>query len=155
MPSGTSVTFGRAGRVECLFCQILEGTVPGSLAYRDSRCAVIADLFPANEGHMLIVPTIHVARFPDLPSEVAGHLLAVGRDVAGALRSSSVRSDGFTIALSDGEVAGQEIFHTHLHVIPRFEDDGYPRAFFPRDPEPREREALDRMVEELRARLGA
>jgi len=139
---------------DCLFCQILDGSLEASLAYRDDRCAVIADLFAANEGHLLVVPIEHVARFADVPPEIAGHMMSVARDVVVALQASPIRCDGFNIALSDGTCAGQEIFHSHLHVIPRFKGDGIARAFFARDPEPWPREVLERVVEEVGSRMG-
>ena len=101
---------------ECLFCQILEERLEASLAYRDERCAVIADLFAANEGHLLVVPIEHVARFADVSPETAGHMMSVAQDVVVALHASPVRCDGFNIALSDGACAGQEVFHSHLQI---------------------------------------
>jgi histidine triad (HIT) family protein len=139
---------------ECLFCEILDGAAEGSFAYRDDVCAVLADIFPANDGHLLVVPIEHAAHLDVLSPRAAGHLMKVAREVVAALRASTLRCEGFNIALADGAVAGQDVFHTHLHVIPRFEGDGFPRRFFPRDRAPRPREELDRVTKELREHLA-
>ena len=121
--------------------------------YRDEMCAVLADLFPANEGHLLVVPSAHVAHVDDLSPDVAGHMMRMASAVVAAIRRSGIRSEGFNVILNDGAVAGQEVFHTHLHIIPRYAGDGHRRAFFPRDPEPWTREELDRVTEEVRRGL--
>lgn len=137
---------------DCIFCRILDGREDGSFAYRDSHCAVFADIYPANDGHLLVVPTEHVPHFDGLPPGTAGHLMEVARDMVAALRSSTVRCEGFNIILNDGAVAGQDVFHTHLHIIPRFEGDGFRPRFFPRNAAPHPREGLDRTMEAIRQR---
>ena len=135
---------------ECIFCEILVGSAEASFVYRDEFCAVLTDIFPANDGHLLVVPIEHCAHLDDLSVLAAGHLMSVAREVVAALRSSTIRCEGFNIILNDGVVAGQDVFHSHLHVIPRFDGDGFPRRFFPRDPAPRAREELDGIAEEVR-----
>ena len=70
---------------DCVFCDILDGKADGSFAYRDSLCAVLADIRPANEGHLLVVPIEHSAQLDGLSAQVAGHLMGVAREVVAAL----------------------------------------------------------------------
>jgi len=71
-----------------------------------------------------VVPNQHFARLADLPPDVGARLFTVGARISKAIADSSLRSDGFNLFLSDGECAGQEVPHVHLHVLPRFEQDG-------------------------------
>jgi histidine triad (HIT) family protein len=109
---------------DCIFCRILTGGLPASVVYRDDHAAAFLDIRPVNEGHLLVVPTRHADYLADLDPAVGGHLFAVAQRAAGALRASGVRCEGVNLHLADGEAAGQEVFHVHLHVIPRFRGDG-------------------------------
>ena len=83
------------------------------------------DIQPVVRGHMLVVPRAHAAYLADLDPEDGARLFKVGQLAAAALRNSGLRCEGVNFFLADGEVAGQEVFHVHLHVIPRFEGDGF------------------------------
>jgi histidine triad (HIT) family protein len=82
------------------------------------------DVLPVNPGHTLVIPRVHASRLADLPEATAGPLMAVGHRIALALQRTDMRTDGVNLFLADGEVAGQEVFHVHLHVIPRRAGDG-------------------------------
>jgi histidine triad (HIT) family protein len=116
---------------ECLFCRILAGELPASFVYRDERCAAFMDIQPVNLGHLLIVPVTHGASLADIDAESAAHLMRVGHGTAAALRRSELRCEGVNLFLADGEAAMQEIFHVHLHVFPRFRQDGFGLKFSP------------------------
>jgi histidine triad (HIT) family protein len=83
------------------------------------------DIRPANPGHVLVVPLEHADSILDISDEaVMARMFSVGRRVAAALADSGVRLEGFNLFLANGTVAGQTVFHTHLHVLPRFAGDG-------------------------------
>ena len=116
---------------ECTFCRILAGELPASFVYRDERCAVFMDIRPVNPGHLLVVPLRHAAYLADIDAEAAAELMRVGHAAAAALRASGVRCEGVNLFLADGAAAMQEVFHVHLHVIPRFRGDGFGLKFSP------------------------
>ena len=109
---------------DCIFCRIAARQAQGHYVYQDERCTAFLDVSPFNPGHTLVVPNQHFARLADLPPDVGAHLFKVGSRISRAIADSSLRSDGFNLFLSDGECAGQEVPHIHLHVLPRFEQDG-------------------------------
>jgi diadenosine tetraphosphate (Ap4A) HIT family hydrolase len=82
------------------------------------------DIAPMNDGHVLVVPLTHAESLGELDEATSGHMLAVGRHVSRAIRSSGVRCEGVFFFIADGTVAGQEVPHVHLHVVPRFRGDG-------------------------------
>lgn len=110
---------------DCIFCAILAGDLPASFVYREEVCSALMDVRPVNPGHVLVVPNRHAAYLEDLREEEGARVFEVGRRVTGALRKSGVRCEGVNLWLADGEAAGQEVFHAHLHVVPRYEGDGF------------------------------
>jgi histidine triad (HIT) family protein len=126
--------------------------LPGSFVYRDERVAAFLDIQPVNPGHLLVVPIRHAPHLADLDGETAAHMMRVAHRLAVTLRASSVRCEGVNLFLADGEAAGQEVFHSHVHVFPRFRDDGFGLRFAPEYHTQRpERAELDRLGTELRA----
>lgn len=113
----------------CVFCDILAGTEPSSMVYRDEQSAAFMDIHPVNRGHVLVIPTTHAAGLSELNPDDGAHLFRVAQRVAGALRQSGLRCEGVNLFLADGEAAGQEVFHVHLHVVPRFKGDGFGLTF--------------------------
>jgi histidine triad (HIT) family protein len=109
---------------DCIFCQIAARQAQGHYVYQDDRCTAFLDVNPFNPGHTLVVPNKHFAGLADLPPDVGAHLFRIAIRLSQAIADSNVRSEGFNIFLSDGECAGQEVPHIHLHVLPRFENDG-------------------------------
>lgn len=117
--------------IDCLFCRILAGELPGTFVYRDERVAAFMDIRPVNPGHVLVVPIRHGAHLADIDDETAAHLMRVGHRLAAAIRKSGVRCEGINLFLADGAAAMQEVFHVHLHLIPRFDGDGFGLRFAP------------------------
>jgi histidine triad (HIT) family protein len=115
----------------CIFCEIVDGTAQASVVYRDDRSVAFMDTRPVTAGHLLVVPLAHAASLADLDPMVGGHLFAVARRLAAAIRRSGLKADGINFFLADGEAAGQEVFHVHLHVFPRFDGDGFGLHFSP------------------------
>ena len=109
----------------CVFCAIVKGEAPASVVYRDDMVLAFMDIRPANPGHVLVVPLEHADGVLDISDEaVLARMFSVGRQVAAALTDSGVRLEGFNLFLANGTVAGQTVFHAHLHVLPRFTGDG-------------------------------
>jgi len=137
----------------CTFCQILAGELPGIFVHRGQTCAAFMDIQPINPGHVLIVPTHHVAHLGKLDASSVGELMQVGQHIAAALRGSELRCEGVNLFLADGEAAGQEVPHVHLHVFPRFTGDGFGLRFGPSYAQLPPREALDAAAAQIRAAL--
>lgn len=109
----------------CVFCDIVAGRVPASVVYRDERVCAFMDIRPVNPGHLLVIPLAHAAGLTTLESGTGAQMFRVGQRLAEAIRRSGVRCEGINVLLADGEAAGQEVFHVHLHVIPRYLGDGF------------------------------
>ncbi len=114
----------------CVFCQIVSGEAEASFIYRDDLVAAFMDIQPLVEGHLLIIPNDHCVSLEELDDSVGGHMFVTARMLAKAIRRSNLRSEGVNLFLADGAAAGQTIFHSHLHVIPRFRGDGF-KIHFP------------------------
>jgi histidine triad (HIT) family protein len=109
----------------CVFCEIVEGRAEASFVYRDDRVVAFMDLGPVTPGHLLVIPLAHVAYLADLPEDLGAHLFVVATRLAAALRRSGRPCEGINLFLADGEAAFQEVFHAHLHVLPRTPGDGF------------------------------
>ena len=134
---------------DCAFCDILAGEAEASIVHEDERTVVFLDIRPVTPGHLLVIPRRHAPQLADLDTEDGAQLFRVGQRAAAALRASSLRCEGVNFFLADGEVAGQEVFHVHLHVFPRFADDGFGLRF-PPDYRVRERAELERAAAAVR-----
>jgi diadenosine tetraphosphate (Ap4A) HIT family hydrolase len=110
---------------ECVFCAVSAGDAERSLVYEDEASVAVMDISPVNPGHVLVIPKRHAAGLEDLTAEAGSHLFTVAMRVSAALRRSAVRSEGINVFLADGEAAGQDVFHVHLHVLPRFAGDPF------------------------------
>ena len=108
-----------------IFSKILSGEVEGSFVYRDDLVSAFLDIQPINPGHTLIVPNKEIASLNELDETTAGRMFNVGREIGEAIRNSGLKCEGINLLLSDGEAAGQEVPHVHLHVVPRFSGDGF------------------------------
>ncbi|HEU5430062.1 MAG TPA: HIT family protein [Thermomicrobiales bacterium] len=113
------------GHNECVFCAIVAGEAPASIVREDEATLAFLDINPVTPGHLLVVPKRHASFLADLEPADGGRLFVVGMRLAAALRSSGLRCEGVNLFLADGKAAGQEVFHVHLHVIPRFAGDGF------------------------------
>jgi diadenosine tetraphosphate (Ap4A) HIT family hydrolase len=111
--------------VSCIFCAIVAGQEPASLVHDDDVCLAFMDLYPVAPGHLLVVPKEHAPGLAELDADAGRHMFVVAQRLAAALRRSGLRCEGVNLFLADGEAAGQEVFHVHLHVVPRFQGDGF------------------------------
>jgi histidine triad (HIT) family protein len=110
---------------DCIFCKILSGELESHTLYRDEKCAAFLDIQPVNPGHTLIIPIEHHAYVSDIPDDIVSHMFVVGKKVTQSLYKSNLKCEGVNFFLADGEAAMQEVFHSHLHVFPRFKGDGF------------------------------
>jgi histidine triad (HIT) family protein len=109
----------------CIFCAVSAGQAERSLVYEDETSVAVMDISPVNPGHVLVIPKEHVVGLQDLTEDTASHLLSIAMRVARGLRRSAIRSEGINLFVADGEAAGQEVFHFHMHVLPRFTGDPF------------------------------
>ncbi|MBA3412142.1 MAG: HIT family protein [Actinobacteria bacterium] len=116
---------------DCLLCRLASGKAEVSIVHEDERTVTLMDIQPLAPGHMLVVPRAHAAYLANLDPEDGAQLFRVAQLAAAALRGSTLRCEGVNFFLADGEAAGQEIFHVHLHVFPRFAGDGFGLRFPP------------------------
>lgn len=137
----------------CVFCDIIRGEAPASVVYADEQIVAFMDIQPVNPGHLLVVPRNHAACLADLDEGAGGHMFQVAMMLADAVRRSGVRCEGVNLFLADGRAAGQEIFHVHLHVIPRFERDGFGIRFGPEYLRRPGRTSLDEVAAGIRREL--
>ena len=106
----------------CIFCKIANGEIPSATLYEDEDFRVILDLGPASKGHALILPKEHAANIFELPDDLAAKAIVLAKKIATTLKEG-LHADGVNIVQNNGEVAGQTVFHFHLHMIPRYKDD--------------------------------
>lgn len=135
----------------CVFCAIVAGAAPASFVHEGDDVVAFLDLRPATQGHLLVVPRAHVPRLAHLDEELGASLWRTGQRLGSALYRSGVRCEGLTVFLADGIAAGQEVFHVHLHVIPRFPRDRMRLAGRKRAAE---RAELDAVASRIRAAGG-
>ena len=110
---------------DCVFCRIVDGTLPSSRLVESDRALAFLDIDPVTPGHALVIPKEHLPDLADLSDDLAGELLAIARRIATALRRSDLRCEGVNLFYADGEAAFQEVFHAHFHVFPRWSGDGF------------------------------
>ena len=144
--SGPEPLDGSRSPAGCAFCGIAAGRRPGHVLVREETVLAILSL----EGHPLIMPVEHMPGLDDLDDRTGAALMRVASRVARALRAET-GCEGINLVLSDGAAAGQDVFHLHLHVKPRWIDDGVVLAWDTATIAPGERE---RLAVALAARLG-
>ena len=107
---------------DCVFCKIVSGEISSEILFENEHVVSILDINPIHFGHALILPRAHYRDFLDLEPGCYASLLGAARVVSAAL-VKSLKLEGFNIFSNNGLVAGQSIFHFHLHVTPRYRDD--------------------------------
>ena len=107
----------------CIFCKLANKDIPTNIIYEDEKFTVIMDADPATKGHALILPKNHAANIYELPDEDAADIFVLAKKLATKM-TEVLHCDGFNIVQNNGKVAGQTVFHFHMHLIPRYLDDG-------------------------------
>ncbi|OLS27063.1 MAG: HIT-like protein [Candidatus Heimdallarchaeota archaeon LC_3] len=110
---------------QCIFCQIIDQNADAAILYEDDEVIAFLDIQPVNRGHTLIVPKIHVERIEELDEKVYLSLFLVGRNILKKIKKRLSNVTAFNLLLANGADAGQDVFHAHLHIIPRIPKDGF------------------------------
>ncbi len=109
---------------QCIFCEIVHGAGEASICYEDADAIAFMDIQPVNAGHVLVVPREHYDRMEDVPEALALHLFEVALRLAPVVKRVS-RATALNVVVSSGSEAGQDVFHHHVHLIPRASGDGF------------------------------
>ena len=118
---------------QCIFCKLANGDIPTNTIYEDADFRIILDASPATRGHALILPKEHYVNLFELPEELAGKAIILAKKMA-AVMKERFDCDGVNIVQNNGEAAGQTVFHFHMHIIPRYADDGQIIGWKPTSP---------------------
>lgn len=110
---------------DCLFCNVISGKIPSYKVYEDENTYAFLDIHPINRGHTLVVPKKHYDNMYSTPLEVFEQVMRTAHFLAPKLKQA-VGAGGINIGINNEKPAGQIVFHLHVHIIPRFEDDGHP-----------------------------
>ena len=119
----------------CIFCKLASGEIPANTIYEDEQFRVILDAAPASRGHALILPKEHYANLYEIDEEVAGNAMKLAKRLVTKM-TDALKCDGFNLVQNNGEVAGQTVFHFHMHIIPRYKDDGQVIGWNPQESDP-------------------
>jgi histidine triad (HIT) family protein len=138
---------------DCAICKLVSGELEVSMVYQDDCCSAFLDHQPVNPGHTLVVPNRHASNLAELDEGEGSRMFRVAQRLAAVLRKSGVRCEGVNLQLADGEAAGQEVFHTHLHVIPRYVGDGFGLKFGPHYGNRPKRQELNEIADMIRNAL--
>jgi len=106
----------------CIFCKIIDGSIPSTVVYEDDDFKAIMDIAPAAKGHVLILPKKHCADLLSIDPDVAAKALGVASKIANA-QKKALGCDGINLLQNSGEAAWQSVFHLHIHLIPRYNND--------------------------------
>lgn len=131
----------------CIFCRIIAGEIPSHTLYEDEQFKVILDVSPATKGHALILPKQHYANLYELPEDMAADVIKLGKKMMTTM-TDKLKCDGFNIIQNNGEVAGQTVFHFHMHLVPRYKDDGEILKYIAGEPTQEELEQIKRTITE-------
>jgi histidine triad (HIT) family protein len=131
----------------CIFCKVVAGEIPGEEIDSDDRTVTVMDINPATRGHAVVIPRIHAANLFELDDDDLLAAMRATRRVAERMRAT-LHPAGFNILHNIGRAAWQSIFHFHVHVIPRYEDDPLQLPWLPEPADPAE---LARVAEEIRS----
>jgi histidine triad (HIT) family protein len=116
----------------CVFCEIIAGTrQQEGVVYRDDTVIAFLSIGPRNPGHVLVVPVARAENFLEVPTDTMHAMTDAAKRIAGAIKRTDLKMDGFVLQMNTGKAAGQSVFHAHLHIIPRYE--GEPPAKTPED----------------------
>lgn len=107
----------------CIFCKIVSGEIPSLEIFQDEVVKVFLSIDPASKGHLLVIPKEHFVNVFDCPDDILSHIIKISKKMA-LLVKEKLKADAINIANNSGKEAGQEVFHLHFHIVPRYKDDG-------------------------------
>jgi histidine triad (HIT) family protein len=108
--------------MKCIFCEIINGKSPAEILFENGNVLAFLDINPMNYGHTLVIPKQHYSDFEHVPEEILSDVISAVQKVSVAIKDGLV-ADGYNIVVNNGEAAGQSVFHSHFHIIPRFHSD--------------------------------
>ena len=129
----------------CIFCKIANGEIPSRTLEENDKFRVVLDVGPATKGHALILPKDHYANLYELPEETAADVMKLAKKMAIRMKEK-LHCDGFNLVQNNEPAAGQTVFHFHLHLIPRYENDNQQINWVPGKPTAEE---MDKVLQEL------
>ena len=132
---------------DCIFCKIIAGEIPSHTLYEDEQFKVILDVGPATKGHALILPKNHYENLYELPEAVAADVMKLAQKMMKKM-TDKLQCDGFNLVQNNGKVAGQTVFHFHMHLIPRYENDGEILKYIAGEPGQEELEQTKKIIME-------
>lgn len=132
---------------DCIFCKIANGEIPSKTLFEDEVFRVILDLGPATKGHALLIPKDHADNLYELSDETAGKVLVLAKKMATQI-TKKLNCAGFNLVQNNGEAAGQTVHHFHMHMIPRYENDGQSINWVPGEPTQEELETIKKQIVE-------
>ena len=106
----------------CVFCSIIEGKIPSKKVYEDDDVLAILDISQTTKGHTLVMPKKHYENFLEMPENEFKTLMAKTQKVAAKV-TENLGANGCNILINTNEVAGQTVMHTHVHIIPRYDEN--------------------------------
>ena len=122
---------------DCLFCKIVAGEIPSTRVDEDDRTVAFMDINPATRGHALVIPREHYRDLNDVPADELAATVVAAQRLAGRVRDR-LGADGINLLNSCGSAAWQTVFHFHVHVVPRYDDDPLKLPWVPRPADPDE-----------------
>lgn len=131
----------------CIFCKIANGEIPSKTLYEDDKFRVILDLGPATKGHALILPKDHYKNLYELPEDYAADAIKLAKKMMTQM-TKKLGCEGFNLVQNNGELAGQTVFHFHMHMIPRYQNDGQTIGWKPGEPTQEELEEIRKQIVE-------
>ena len=135
----------------CVFCKIISGQIPAATIYEDDQVLAFLDIAPFNFGHTLVIPKRHCHGVSDMPEESRNALFAAAARLAPVVLRVTGAA-GFNLLMNNGQAAGQEVPHAHLHIIPRFMDD---KVLLNAPQKQYQGEEMAQLQEKIRCRLAA
>ena len=112
--------------MNCIFCKIAKGEIDSAKIYEDETVFSFLDINPLTKGHCLVIPKKHFEDIFDIEAQILEKIIVAAKNISEKLRKS-LKADGLNLLQSNGSKAGQEVLHFHLHIIPRYEEDGLRR----------------------------
>ena len=132
---------------DCIFCKIASGEIPSATLYEDDDFRVILDLGPASKGHALIIPKEHFRNLYDIDEDTAAKAIVLAKKMVKKM-TDVLGCDGYNLVQNNEASAGQTVFHFHMHLIPRYENDGAGITWTPGSTTPEEMAEVKRLVDE-------
>jgi len=129
----------------CVFCKIVTGEIPSYKIYEDDKFLAFLDISQTSLGHTLVIPKIHVPNIKELDSDLVGSLFNLTVNLAKKI-TDALDTNHFNIINNTGELAGQSVFHAHVHIIPRYPKDNLTIKFTPNKLTPEEFKNLQEKI---------